>query len=169
MLRIAITGPESSGKTTLAKALSEHYNISFVPEFARTYLEKTEGKYKQLDLDIIAQGQLKSIISAEDTIVISDTDFSVLEIWSQYKYKNTSELINKLVQKDLFDLHILCSPDIPWEADLLRENPNSRDLLFELYSKSLNSNNKNFIVVNGSAKNRLEKSIQAVDPLIKLM
>ena len=169
MLRIAITGPESSGKTTLAKALSEHYNISFVPEFARTYLEKTEGKYKQLDLDIIAQGQLKSIISAEDTIVISDTDFSVLEIWSQYKYKNTSELINKLVQKDLFDLHILCSPDIPWEADLLRENPNSRDLLFELYSVSLNSNNKNFIVVNGSAKNRLEKSIQAVDPLIKLM
>lgn len=169
MLRIAITGPESSGKTTLAKALSEHYNISFVPEFARTYLEKTEGKYKQLDLDIIAQGQLKSLISAEDSIVISDTDFSVLEIWSQYKYKNTSELINKLVQKDLFDLHILCSPDIPWEADLLRENPNSRDLLFELYSKSLNSNNKNFIVVNGSAKNRLEKSIQAVDPLIKLM
>ena len=169
MLRIAITGPESSGKTTLAKALSEHYNISFVPEFARTYLEKTEGKYEQLDLDNIAQGQLKSLISAEDSIVISDTDFSVLEIWSQYKYKNTSELINKLVQKELFDLHILCSPDIPWEADLLRENPNSRDLLFELYSKSLNSNNKNFIVVNGSAKNRLEKSIQAVDPLIKLM
>ena len=169
MLRIAITGPESSGKTTLAKALSEHYNISFVPEFARTYLEKTEGKYEQLDLDKIAQGQLKSLISAEDSIVISDTDFSVLEIWSQYKYKNTSELINKLVQKELFDLHILCSPDIPWEADLLRENPNSRDLLFELYSKSLNSNNKNFIVVNGSAKNRLEKSIQAVDPLIKLM
>ena len=169
MLRIAITGPESSGKTTLAKALSEHYNISFVPEFARTYLEKTEGKYEQLDLDKIAQGQLKSLISAEDSIVISDTDFSVLEIWSQYKYKNTSELINKLVQKDLFDLHILCSPDIPWEADLLRENPNSRDLLFKLYSKSLNSNNKNFIVVNGSAKNRLEKSIQAVDPLIKLM
>ena len=169
MLRIAITGPESSGKTTLAKALSEHYNISFVPEFARTYLEKTEGKYEQLDLDKIAQGQLKSLISAEDSIVISDTDFSVLEIWSQYKYKNTSELINKLVQKELFDLHILCSPDIPWEADLLRENPNSRDLLFKLYSKSLNSNNKNFIVVNGSAKNRLEKSIQAVDPLIKLM
>ena len=169
MLRIAITGPESSGKTTLAKALSEHYNISFVPEFARTYLEKTEGKYEQLDLDKIAQGQLKSLISAEDSIVISDTDFSVLEIWSQYKYKNTSELINKLVQKELFDLHILCSPDIPWEADLLRENPNSRDLLFELYSVSLNRNNKNYIVVNGSAKNRLEKSIQAIDPLIKLM
>ena len=169
MLRIAITGPESSGKTTLAKALSEHYNISFVPEFARTYLEKTEGKYEQLDLDNIAQGQLKSLNSAEDSIVISDTDFSVLEIWSQYKYKNTSELITKLVQKELFDLHILCSPDIPWETDLLRENPNSRDLLFELYCESLNCYNKNFIVVNGIAKNRLEKSIQAIDALIKLM
>jgi NadR type nicotinamide-nucleotide adenylyltransferase len=163
MLRIAITGPESSGKTTLAKALSEHYNISFVPEFARTYLEKTEGKYKQSDLDIIAQGQLKSLVSSKDDIVICDTDFSVLEIWSQYKYKNTSELIKKLVLKELFDLHILCSPDIPWEEDSLRENQNSREELFELYKESLNRYNKNFIVVNGSAKNRLEKSLQAID------
>ena len=163
MLRIAITGPESSGKTTLAKALSEHYAVSYIPEFARTYLEETEGKYEQSDLDTIAQGQLKSLVSSKDNIVICDTDFSVLEIWSEYKYKNTSELIKKLVRKELFDLHILCSPDIPWEEDSLRENQNSREELFELYKESLNRYNKNFIVVNGSAKNRLEKSLQAID------
>ena len=163
MLKIAITGPESSGKTTLCSSLSEHYTISFIPEFARTYLEETEGKYKQLDLDTIAQGQLNKLVSCDETIVICDTDFSVLEIWSEYKYKNTSELIKNLVSKELFDLHILCSPDIPWEEDPLRENQNTREELFELYKESLNRNNKNFIVVNGSAKNRLEKSLQAID------
>ena len=54
MIRIAITGPESSGKTTLCQSLSEHFNVDFIPEFARTYLEITDGKYKQPDLDEIA-------------------------------------------------------------------------------------------------------------------
>ena len=168
MLKIAITGPESSGKTTLSQALSEHFKVPFIPEFAREYLEKTNGKYEQLDLDTIAQGQLKSLLSSENNIVICDTDFSVLEIWSQYKYKKVSELINKLVAEDLFDLHILCSPDIPWEADILRENPNSREQLFELYTASLNKHSKNFIVVNGSPKNRIKKSLVAIDTLIKV-
>tara|TARA_B110000902_G_C14101464_1_gene510818 strand:- start:89 stop:595 length:507 start_codon:yes stop_codon:yes gene_type:complete len=168
MLRIAITGPESSGKTNLSLALSEHFKVSFIPEFAREYLEKTKGKYTQEDLDSIAQGQLISLVSCKNKIIICDTDFSVLEIWSQYKYKKVSELINKLVAEDLFDLHIICSPDIPWEVDILRENPNSREELFELYKESLAKHNKNFIIVNGSNKNRLKKSLVAIDALIKI-
>ena len=169
MLKIAITGPESTGKTTLALALSKHFKVSFIPEFAREYLEKTKGKYSQEDLDFIAKGQLKSLDSTENKIIICDTDFSVLEIWSQYKYKNVSELINKLVSDNLFDLHILCSPDIPWEADILRENPNSREKLFQLYKESLERYNKNFIVVDGTNLNRLKKSLVAIDALKKLM
>tara|TARA_B110000438_G_C15744830_1_gene620214 strand:- start:361 stop:867 length:507 start_codon:yes stop_codon:yes gene_type:complete len=168
MLRIAITGPESSGKTTLCSLLSQHYNVSYIPEFARAYLEKTQGKYKQLDLDNIAQGQLKSLFSFEDKIVICDTDFSVLEIWSKYKYNNVSEIIRELVNKELFDLHILCTPDIPWEEDKLRENPHSRAHLFELYQSSLSRNNKSFIVVSGTQQNRIEKSLKAIEELINL-
>ena len=168
MLRIAITGPESTGKTTLALALSEYYKVSFIPEYAREYLEKRNGNYEQSDLDTIAKGQFQSLESSLDKVIICDSDFSVLEIWSQYKYKNVSELIYSLVGKKLFDLHILCCPDIPWETDPLRENQNSREHLFELYKKSLLQNNKHFIVVNGSPKNRLEKSLAAIDTLIKL-
>jgi len=168
MLRIAITGPESSGKTTLCSFLSQHYNVSYIPEFARTYLEKTQGIYKQLDLDHIAQGQLKSLLSFEDKMAICDTDFSVLEIWSKYKYNNVSEIIRELVNKELFNLHILCTPDIPWEEDPLRENPNTRGELFELYKESLRRHNKNFIVVAGAHKERLKKSLQAIDVHLKL-
>ena len=168
MLRIAITGPESSGKTTLCSLLSQHYNVSYIPEFARAYLEKTQGIYKQLDLDYIAQGQLKSLLSFKDKMAICDTDFTVLEIWSKYKYNNVSEIIRELLNKDLFDLHILCTPDIPWEEDPLRENSNTRGELFELYKESLRRHNKNFIVVAGAHKERLKKSLQAIDVHLKL-
>ena len=114
MYRIAITGPESSGKTTLSSSLSEHFNISFIPEYARGYLQQRQGQYKQSDLDFIAQQQLKQINLCKDKISICDTDFLVLEIWSKYKYNNVSEVILELVRKDFFNLHILCSPDITW-------------------------------------------------------
>ena len=86
MLRIAITGPESSGKTTLCSALAEYYQVSYIPEYARTYLEQNQGQYQCADLDIIAQAQLESLLSFKGQIAICDTDFSVLELWSKYKY-----------------------------------------------------------------------------------
>ena len=168
MIRIAITGPESSGKTTLCQSLSEHFNVDFIPEFARTYLEITDGKYKQPDLDEIAKGQLESITSSQSKINVCDSDFSVLEIWSDYKYGNVSDYIRELVKKNLFDLHILCTPDIPWEEDALRENPDTRDHLFELYKESLNRHNKNFIIVSGEHKNRIKKSLQFIDLILKV-
>lgn len=167
MIRIAITGPESSGKTTLCQSLSEYFKVEFIPEFAREYLEKTKGAYNQLDLDKIAQGQLSRIKASTSEINICDSDFSVLEVWSDFKYGNVSELIKGLVANDLFDLHILCSPDILWEEDPLRENPEDRDLLYKMYKKSLIAHNKRFITVSGSHNERLEKSLQNISHLLK--
>tara|TARA_B110000444_G_C18851258_1_gene605842 strand:- start:4153 stop:4659 length:507 start_codon:yes stop_codon:yes gene_type:complete len=168
MLRIAITGPESSGKTTLCRLLSEHFKVPFISEYARTYLENKSGVYKQSDLDFIAKEHLKNILSSSHTVSISDTDFSVLEIWSEYKFKKSSELIKELASQDLFDLHILCRPDIPWVADELRENEHSRYYLFELYKASLTRHRKNFIEVDGSLENRIKKSVQYIEELINL-
>ena len=54
-IKIAITGPESCGKTTLSKALKKHYKESIlVPEFAREYLHKLNSKYQYSDLLNIA-------------------------------------------------------------------------------------------------------------------
>ena len=165
MIRIAVTGPESSGKTTLCEALAKHFNVTFIPEFSRTYLEATNGKYSQVDLDKIAQGQLDSLNASNDSIKICDTDFSVIEIWSDYKYVEVSSFIKELAAKDLFDLHILCTPDIPWEDDPLRENPDDRDVLFELYVASLNKHNKQYITVSGDHEQRLEKSLEKINSL----
>ena len=65
MIKIAITGPESSGKTTLCKSLSEHFETPYITEFSRTYLENKNASYKQDDLDKIAEGHLKLISNEE--------------------------------------------------------------------------------------------------------
>ena len=167
MIKIAVTGPESSGKTTLSRSLSEHFKTPYITEFSRTYLENKNGYYNQYDIDRIAKGQLKLISNEEEKkIMIYDSDFIVLQIWSKYKFENTTKLIDKLVKKNLFDLHILCKPDIPWEEDPLRENKYDRDYLFKLYKESLNRYKKHYITVSGLHQNRLEKSIDKINSLL---
>ena len=167
MIKIAVTGPESSGKTTLCKSLSEHFKTPYITEFSRTYLENKNGYYNQYDIDRIAKGQLKLISNEEEKkIMIYDSDFIVLQIWSKYKFGNTTKLIDKLVKKNLFDLHILCTPDMPWEEDPLRENKYDRDYLFKLYKESLNRYKKHYITVSGLHQNRLEKSIDKINSLL---
>src|SRR5690242_14179645 len=55
--KITIVGPESTGKTTLCKALAEHYDAPWVEECARGYLENQGGHYEEKDLEVIASLQ----------------------------------------------------------------------------------------------------------------
>jgi len=172
MIKIALTGPESSGKTTLSELLAKHFAIDFVPEFARAYLEQSNGTYEKDDLAKIAHGQLRAILSAQQEhptrkVLISDTDFVVIAVWSNYKYGSIDKEIDALVHSTIFDLHILCEPDIPWEKDDLRENPDDREELFALYEEALNRYGKNYIVVNGSNEKRLKKVTKAIELIQK--
>ena len=166
MIRIALTGPESCGKSTLAAALAKHYKADLVEEYAREYLNKREGEYQRKHMDEMARGHHLNIKLSQNSIQIIDTDFIVFKVWSDYKYNKSSKLINEFVDQALFDLHILCTPDIPWEEDPIRENPRDRESLFGKFEQSLQELNRNFIVVNGSQENRLEKSIMAIDALL---
>lgn len=170
MIKIALTGPESSGKTTLAELIAQHYKTTCVPEFAREFIEKLERDYNKKDLVNIAEGHLKDILSAEERfrdkpLIVVDTDFIVIDVWSRYKYGETDKAITALVESNIFDLHILCEPDIPWENDVMRENPNDRDSLFILYKETLETHGKSYIIVNGSIKKRKKKAIKAIELL----
>ena len=162
MIRIAITGPESSGKTALTNALGEKLNGTVYPEFARTFLENLDRDYVQSDLDQMCDGHLDQFIQSEDDLQLIDTDFIVLKIWSDVKFGSVSEKIKFAVNSNHFDLHILCTPDIPWEFDPQREHPQQRDELFELYKKELFASSKLFVIVSGSLTERVKKSCEAI-------
>lgn len=162
MIRIAITGPESSGKTALTEALAAELPAPFFPEFALTYIDELDRPYTQLDLDVICEGHLAQFKESQSTLQIVDTDFSVLTVWSKVKFGSVSEKIRAAVDANYFDLHILCSPDIPWEFHPQREHPTMRDELFQLYLEELTAARKPFIIVSGSLDERIKKSLDAI-------
>lgn len=156
MKRIAITGPESSGKSTLAQALAKHFRTNWSAEYAREYLEKRNGIYSQADLDEIAKGQLALWKQVHDgKLFFYDTEMLVIKIWSEFKYKTCSHFIENAFQEQQFDHYFLCRPDIPWEEDPLREHPEQREQLFDLYHKTLIEHNLPFTIVEGDLPNRI--------------
>jgi len=169
MKKIVITGPESSGKSTLTKALSEHFNSPKIDEYAVEYLLKNGAKYEFRDLLKIAKGQINSedLITPDSNnkFLFCDTDLITIKIWSKVKYNKISRWIMKTIRNRQYDHYLLCKPDIPWEYNQFRENPNDRDLLFKLYEKELKKYNKSYTIIEGSIKNRLNSSIKVINGL----
>ena len=165
MQRIAITGPESSGKTTLARALAAHFGVPWVPEFAREYLEGLDRPYVEDDLLRIAEGQLEAeqrIASGRPAMLVCDTDLLVVRIWSQEKFGRVDPRLEELVDGTEYHRTLLCRPDLPWEPDPLRENPHDRDRLFGLYEQELNALGRTYAVIQGERTERLHRAVHAV-------
>jgi len=162
MLKIIVTGPESSGKTILCKALSIHFKIPYSEEFARGFLDQLDGNYKKDDLLKIAKGQLNS----EENTQLLDTDLITIKIWSKYKYGSCDKWILEQIERQKSEkrFYLLCTPDIPWQADKQRENPKDREKLFKIYKTELANLGHNYFVVEG--KGRVEKSISKILNLI---
>jgi NadR type nicotinamide-nucleotide adenylyltransferase len=166
MIRIAITGPESSGKTTLAEQLALQTNGTWIPEFAREFLEQLKRPYTQNDLDIIAKGQLQAWKkSSESKIQFCDTDMLVMKVWSDFKFGTCSSFILEALNQQTFDHYFLCQPDIEWEEDTLREHPEQRVELFELYLAELKVRNLSFTVIGGSLEERLVKCLKVLSTI----
>ena len=154
MKRIAFTGPESSGKTTIAKRFATHVDGLYVEEFARVYLEERGGEYTAADLVHIAESQCK-LWEETNGILVADTEMLVLKVWSEVRFGRTDAFIEEALITQNFDHYFLCYPDIPWEPDPLREHPEQRMVLFDLYREKLVELNFAFTVLKGSVDERL--------------
>lgn len=167
--RIAIVGPECTGKSTLSSSLAQHFNTVWVPEYARTFLEQLNRPYGEGDLLTMAQGQLLTedeYANRASNILICDTNLIVIKIWSEFKYKSCDPEIINLLQQRHYDLHILTHVDIPWENDPQREHPDKREVLYSLYKKELTALQVPFIEIKGSHEERLTHAIQAIKTLL---
>jgi len=159
MIRVAITGPESSGKSELAVELSRYFIAPFAPEYAREYLSKRDGKYALKDLDAIAAGQLRYEVHAvakASKLCFFDTDMLVMEVWSEFRFGKVSPFIQKAMDSPFYSLHLLCYPDLEWTDDALRESPDlsERLELFQLYEAKLKEVNVPYFIVKGKGKHR---------------
>jgi len=168
--RIAITGPESTGKSWLAEKLATHYKSCWVPEFARSYLAAKGQDYLPQDIENIARGQMaleKSKLLEANKILFTDTEMLVCKIWLEFVFGQQSDFIEKAVLQQNFDLYLLCDIDLDWEPDPLREHPHQRHELFEKYENWLNQYGFKYAIISGKDNKRLENAVNAVNEIVK--
>ncbi len=168
--RITITGPESTGKSNLAKSLALQYNTQLVPEFARKYLDLLDRDYNQEDLLSIAKGQFEqeeNIAKKADKFLFVDTDFLVMKIWSLHKYGKCDQWILDKFENHQYDLYLLCDIDLPWQPDPQREHPDIRQYLFDWYFKELSKMNMKFEIVTGLGEKRVDNALKFIDKAFK--
>ena len=176
LLRIGITGPESTGKTAIAEALAGELATVWVPEFARYYVAHLGRPYERRDLKMIGLGQKKweewyagqFDDSMDKQVLIIDTDWTVLHIWEQYRFPATGDFMWQKGYGEArnADLYLLCAPDFPWRHDPLREHPDKRDTLFDLYENLLRSRGAHFITLSGEHATRLQTALAAIRKLL---
>jgi NadR type nicotinamide-nucleotide adenylyltransferase len=171
LIKISITGPESTGKSWLAEKLAGHFQTLWVPEYAREYLARLNRDYVFEDILEIAKGQWsqeKKMMETASGMLFCDTDLLVARIWSEFKYGRCDPWIIRQLDIHRYDLYLLCDIDLPWEADPLRENPHQRKELFDLYQMYLEQMNVNYCIISGNGMKRLEMAIEAVEKTLKV-
>ncbi len=174
IIKIAMVGPESTGKTTLAKQLAAHYDTVWAPEFAREYLQNKFAESGQIcepeDLLPIAVGQVKlennSLLTANQ-LLFCDTNLMVTKVFSEMYYNYCDPVLDKAARKHKYDLIFLTDVDVPWVKDDLRDKEDNREETFTIFKNALIENNKPFITLSGSSESRLEKAITIIDNLMK--
>ena len=166
MCVVAIVGPESTGKTTLAKQLASGLGGAWLPEYARSYLDWAE--YTETDLLHITEEQLQresDFISSEPNIAVLDTDGIVLRIWWEEKYGKVPRLLEHHLVNQMPRFYLLTKPDIPWEFDPRRESPSELDRLFDRYENLLLQRHFSYGLVEGSGESRTRSAFDHLDRL----
>ncbi|MBU2525798.1 MAG: ATP-binding protein [Bacteroidetes bacterium] len=171
--KVVLFGPESTGKTTLSRQLASHYQTDWVPEFAREYLQKKWNKTGIIcefsDILPIAIGQMRlenSKAEKADEILFCDTDLLETAVYSQAYYNDCPSELLQAIPHHHYDLYLLTYIDVPWEPDDLRDRPNQRAEMFAFFQENLEKYNRNYVLLRGDQRQRLEAATRVIDKLV---
>jgi len=167
--RVVITGPECTGKSTLAKQLASHYHTEYIPEYAREYITNLGRHYEYDDLVHIAEVQLKQAYESGNEangIVFLDTYLIITKVWFNVVYGHCPSWIDEELVRKTIDLYLLCNTNIPWSADSVRENGGEmREKLYLMYKYELEKLGCHYVVISGIGEQRMNGAIEAVNGL----
>ena len=175
-IKVVLFGPESTGKTTLSRALALYYNSVWVPEYAREFLQKKWNNEQKTcepkDLLPIAEGQMRlenELAKKTDTVLICDTNLLETKVYSEAYYLGTCDpILEKYALENTYNLYFLTYIDTPWEVDDLRDKPNERLRMFNAFENALIANKRPYVLLKGNKKERLEIAIKHIDKLLKM-
>jgi NadR type nicotinamide-nucleotide adenylyltransferase len=171
IIKIAIIGPESTGKSILSEQLARHFHTIFVPEFARDYFStKNIESHTLSDLDIIYQKQLlweNEMAKRANRFLFCDTNLISGKVWADVVFKTAPKFIQENLPLTDHDLHLLCDIDLPWIPDAQRRNEYNRKEILQMHVNELENLRAKFEIIKGVDDNRLKNAISAVEKHFK--
>lgn len=181
VIKIAILGAESTGKTTLCRDLAAHFGSPWVPEYMRTYLQ-VKWDDEQLtctwdDLLPIAQCQTalenkltKQAVQLPDEnhYVFCDTSLFELMVYANWYYGDCPDALTKAALAHRYDLILLTEVDIPWVADDLRDSPHQREEISEYFASQLTHHQKPFCRIGGDRHARVQQVVEWLAEMTKI-
>jgi len=157
---ICFYGPESTGKSTMAKHFAQLYNTEFAPEVARELI--TSNDFTVDDIIRIGHAQtdrVKTKLKTANKFLFCDTDLITTQIYSKKYLGVVPEILSELEKELHYNKYFLFDIDVPWVADGLRDLDNQRKEMLEIFENELTKRNIHFISVRGDWKER-EKTIK---------
>lgn len=172
-MRIVVTGPECTGKTTLARELAEHLGTLWVPEFARRYAVRQLRALTTDDVEQIARGQIALEQDALEQltataafgplpVLVQDTDLISTVVYAHHYYGTCPPWVVATARERRADLYLLGDIDITWEPDGIRDLPFARDVMLARFREHLAGMEARTRLVSGLGPARLEAAIAAV-------
>src|SRR5690606_9681098 len=137
LIKIAIVGPESTGKSTITKQLATYFDTVWVPEYAREYCEGLNREYTLADEVNIFYGQLaleeRMSTLVKHDLMFCDTMVLTVKIWCDHLFGGTPiPVLTKLAEQN-YDFYLLMDIDLPWQEDELRDFPQLREHFMNIW------------------------------------
>jgi len=165
VIKVVLTGSESTGKTELARRLGAHFHAPVAEEFVRDYAAERGGKLGFADHGPIAKGQIASedaAIARASTLVILDTDLVSTVVYCEHYFGACPPWIETEARARAGDLYLLMNADIPWVADGVRDRGEQRDEMHALFNRKLEQLGLKYVEIAGERQQRFENAIRAV-------
>lgn len=167
--KVAIVGPECTGKTDLSQYLASYFKTEWVPEYARAFLNKLNRPYEKSDLTKIAHGQIRmedEWMQTANRVLICDTNLIVVKVWSEQKFGDCDPEILRAMTSRHYDLLLLTQVDLPWEEDPQREHPDKRDYFWNIYRREATESKIPVVEISGVREQRRKIAVRAIEEIL---
>ena len=171
--RVVIVGAESTGKTTLAEGLADHYQTVWVPEFGRTYSEgrrPARAPWRTEEFTFIAEEQARmedALAALANRVVVCDTDPFATAIWHERYLGAASDAVLAIADRRRYDLYIVTDVDVPFVADAIRDGESFREWMHQRFLDELAKRPVPVMVVTGPPEQRLAAAVKRIDALLR--
>jgi HTH-type transcriptional repressor of NAD biosynthesis genes len=169
LIRVVLTGSESTGKTTLAERLAAHYNVDWVPEFVRDFAARKGTPIEFSDHGAIARGQIEledHYASRGGRLLVQDTDLVSTVIYCEHYFGRVPKWIEDEARTRRPRLYLVMDIDHPWVADQVRDRGHVREAMHELFIAGLDRLDAEYRIIRGSPDERFARAIAEIDSIL---